>query len=129
MVLRVGLKGEREMLVESGHVTDMDAFSTHSLVLLMEMASRAAIENCLPEGKMTVGTMIRIRHFGLSPPGSKVRAVSVLRSIEGRKLVFDVAASEGSATIAEGRNEQLIVSKDKFLGRIERKADQMMTSG
>jgi predicted thioesterase len=128
MMLRVGLKGEKEMIVEQGHVTDMDAFSTHSLVLLMEMASRAAIENCLPEGKMTVGTMIRIRHFGLSPPGSKVRAVSVLKNIEGRKLVFDVAAFEGSETIAEGRNEQLIVTTEKFLGRIGKKADQVISA-
>jgi fluoroacetyl-CoA thioesterase len=129
MMLRVGLKGEKEMRVERRHLTDTDAFSTHSLVLLMELASRAAIENCLPEGKMTVGTMIRIRHFGISPPGSKVRAVSFLREIAGRRLVFDVAAFDGSVMIAEGRNEQLIVSTEKFLGRIEKKADQMIAAG
>jgi fluoroacetyl-CoA thioesterase len=108
MMLRVGLKGEKEMRVERRHLTDTDAFSTHSLVLLMELASRAAIENCLPEGKMTVGTMIHVRHFGISPTGSKVRAVSFLREIAGRRLVFDVAAFDGSVMIAEGQNEQLI---------------------
>jgi fluoroacetyl-CoA thioesterase len=129
MMLRVGLKGEKEMRVERRHLTDTDAFSTHSLVLLMELASRAAIENCLPEGKMTVGTMIHVRHFGISPTGSKVRAVSFLREIAGRRLVFDVAAFDGSVMIAEGQNEQLIVSTEKFLGRIEKKADQMISAG
>jgi fluoroacetyl-CoA thioesterase len=128
MMLRVGLKGEKEMLVERRHLTDTEALSTHSLVLLMELASRAAIDNCLPEGKMTVGTLIRIRHFGISSPGSKVRAVSFLREIQGRRLVFDVAAFDGSKKIAEGRNEQLIVSREKFLARIEKKADQMFLS-
>jgi predicted thioesterase len=129
MMLRVGLKGEKEMLVEHRHVTDTGALSTHALVLLMELASRAAIENGLPEGKMTVGTFIRIRHFGVSPPGSKVRAVSFLRDIEGRKLVFHVAAFNGSGKIAEGRNEQLIVSKDKFLAKIGKKEEQMVSAG
>jgi predicted thioesterase len=127
-MLRIGLRGEKEMVVEHRDVTETKALSTHALVLLMELASRAAIENRLPEGKMTVGTRIRIRHFGVSSPGSKVRAVSLLRDIDGCKLFFDVAAFDGSGKIAEGRNEQLIVTREKFLARIEKKVDQMAFS-
>jgi len=132
--LQIGLKGEKEMLVESRHLasapggTGTEALSTHFLVLLMELASRDAIENLLPEGKMTVGTLIRIRHFGNVPLGSRIRSVSVLKEIDGRRLVFDVVAFDDSGKVAEGRNEQLIVSQDRFLERIEKKKNPTVSA-
>jgi predicted thioesterase len=71
---------------------------------------------------MTVGTFIRIQHLAATPLGSKFRAEASFKEIDGRKLVFDVAAYDELEKIAEGENEQLIVSIDKFLVRIKRKA-------
>jgi len=98
-----------------------EVLSTHRVVLLMELAARNAIKDRLPEGKMTVGTFIRIQHFAATPLGSKVRAEACLKEIVGRKLVFDVAAYDEFEKIAEGENGHLIVSIDKFLGRIKKK--------
>ena len=125
--VRVGVKGEEEMVVGRDDLASMmgnigaDVLSTHRVVLLMELASRNAIKDRLPEGKMTVGTFIRIRHLAAAPLGSKVRAEASLKEIDDRKLVFDVSAYDEFEKIAEGENEQLIVSIDKFLSRIKRK--------
>ena len=125
--IQSGLKGQEEMVVGRCDLASMmgnigaEVLSTHRVVLLMELAARNAIKESLPEGKMTVGTFIRIQHFAATPLGSKVRAEASLKEIGGRRLVFDVAAYDEFEKIAEGENEQLIVSIDKFLARIKKK--------
>ncbi len=68
--IRIRLRGYKEIVVTEKDLASVtgnigaDVLSTHCVVLLMELASRSAIEGLLPEGKMTVGTQINIRHFG-----------------------------------------------------------------
>jgi len=125
--VEVGLRGEEKMVVERSDLASImgnigaEVLSTHRVVLLMELAARNATKECLPVGKMTVGTFIRIQHFAATPLGLKVRAEAYLKEIDGRKLVFEVAAYDEFEKIAEDENEQLIVSIDRFLARIKRK--------
>lgn len=87
----------------------------------MEQATRDALEGALPEGKMTVGTLIRMKDFAATPLGAKVRAYAYLREIDGRRLVFDVEAYGEFEKTSEGVNERFIVSVDKFLEKVETK--------
>jgi fluoroacetyl-CoA thioesterase len=125
--IQIGLRGEEKMVVERQDLASMmgnigaEVLSTHRVVLLMELAARNAIKDRLPDGMMTVGTFIRIQHFAASPLGAKVRAEAELKKVEGRKLVFGVIALDEFEKIAEGENEQLMVSIDKFLDRVKRK--------
>jgi fluoroacetyl-CoA thioesterase len=125
--IQIGLKGEEEMVVERQDLASMmgnigaEVLSTHRVVLLMELAARNAIKACIPEGMMTVGTFIRIQHFAASPLGSKIHAEASLKKVDGRKFVFDVIARDEFEKIAEGENEQLMVSVDKFLDRVVKK--------
>ncbi len=125
--IQIGLKGVEEMVVERQDLASMmgnigaEVLSTHRVVLLMELAARNAIKDLLPEGMMTVGTFIRIQHFAASPLGFKVHAEASLKKVDGRKLVFDVIARDEVEKIAEGENEQLMVSIHKFLDRVVKK--------
>ena len=125
--IHVGLKGVREMEVtpedlasHSGN-TGADVLSTPRLILLMEQASRHAIEGRLPPGKITVGTLIQIRHFAASPLGATVRAEAVLTEIDGRRLLFEVVAYDEVEKISEGINERYIVSEANVLERVRKK--------
>ena len=125
--IEVGLKGEKEMVVQLDDLASVmgnvgaQVLSTHQVVLLMELAARNAIKDSLPPGMMTVGTMIRIRHFAAAPMGMKVRTEATLKEIDGHRLIFDVTAYDECDKIAEGQNEQLIVTVEKFLKRVEEK--------
>jgi len=125
--IQIGLKGQEEMVVERKDLASVmgnigaEVLSTHRVVLLMELAARNAIKDCLPEGKMTVGTFVRIQHLAAAPLGSKVRAEAQVKEIEGRRLVFEITVYDEFERIAEGENEQLIVSIDRFLARIQKK--------
>ena len=123
----IGLKGQVEMVVgfedlaSSGGNEGAEVLSTPRLIHLLEEAARDAIADVLPEGKMTVGSMINMKHFAATPQGIKVRAESYLGEVDGRRLVFDVAAYDEFEKVSEGVNERFIVSIDKFLEKVKTK--------
>ena len=126
-MIETGIRGVREIVVERQDLASAvgnvgaEVLSTHQVVLLMELASRKAIERFLPPGKMIVGTRISIRHVAAAPLGSKVRAESILKEIIGRRHIFDVAAYDEVDKLAEGQNELLILSADAFLAKVKAK--------
>jgi len=127
MNLEVGLMGYQELVVSeralasfAGNV-GVDVLSTHRVVLLMEMAARNAMLGRIPEGKITLGTRIDIRHFAAAPPGAQVRAEARLTAVEGRRLFFQVAAYDQFEKLAEGENEHIIVSLEGFKNRLQKK--------
>ena len=125
--MRVGMKGVKEMVVGPQDLASVlgnigaDVLSTHRVVLLIEQASRNAIEKFVPGKSMTVGTMINIRHLAATPLGRKVQAEAYLKRVDGRRMLFDVAAYDEFEKIAEGENEHLLLSVDRFLDRVRRK--------
>ena len=127
MGLQTGLTGEKEMLVTESDLASFagnigaDVLSTHRIVLLMELAARQAIEGRIPEGKITLGTHVDIRHFSAAPIGSRVRAVARLKASKKNKLYFHVAAYDDIEQLAEGENEHVIVPQIEFLKKVRRK--------
>lgn len=134
MGLQIGLSGEKEMLVTENDLASFagnigaEVLSTHCIVLLMELAARQAVEGRIPEGKITLGTRVDIRHFSAAPVGSRVRAVARLSALEGHRLHFHVAAYDDVEKLAEGENEHVIVSQDFFLKKVKRKAGKTQQS-
>jgi len=122
-----GLEGEKAIVVSHRHLSSAtgnfgsDVLSTHEVVLLMELAAREAIQGRLPEGMITVGTRVDIRHLAAAPLGTRVWARARLTKVEGRRLTFDVEAFDAFGTLAKGENEQLIVSRDRFIDRVRRR--------
>jgi predicted thioesterase len=127
MDLEVGLRGCQELVVSEKDLASfagnvgVDVLSTHRVVLLMEMAARKAILGRIPEGKITLGTRIDIRHFAAATPGVQVRSEARLTAVEGRRLLFHVAAFDPFEKLAEGENEHIIVSLEGFKNRLQQK--------
>ncbi|MFO7599389.1 MAG: hypothetical protein R6X27_06210 [Candidatus Desulfacyla sp.] len=127
--LEVGARGYEEWVVSEKDLASfagnvgVDVLSTHRVVLLMEMAARNAVLGRIPEGKITLGTRIDIRHLSAAPPGVRVCAEAELTAIQGRRLIFHVAAFDPVEKLAEGENEQIIVSLEAFKTRVRRKME------
>jgi len=125
--LEKGLRGYEELVVSEKDLASfagnvgVDVLSTHRVVLLMEMAARNAVSGRLPEGKITLGTRIDIRHLAAAPPGVRVCAEAELTAIQGRRLTFHVVAFDPVEKLAEGENEQIIVSLEGFKRRLRQK--------
>ncbi len=127
MELVTGLKGERRLVVSPRHLSSAtgnfgsDVLSTHEVVLLMELAAREAILGCLPDGMITVGTRVDVRHTAAAPLGAEVTARARLEEIRGRVLLFFVKAEDRFGTLAAGENEQRIVSRAGFHRHVRRR--------
>lgn len=119
-----GIKGYKEMMVVheataarfgSGLV---EVFATPAMVALMEGTSQFSIQDLLPNGYITVGTEVNIRHLKATPKNKKVWCKSELIRIEGRKLTFKVDAWDEQGKIGTGTHQRFIVHGETFMKKI-----------
>ena len=99
----------------------LDVFATPAMVALMEEAAWKCVAPHLDEGAGTVGTSMQIKHVSATPMGMRVTASSELIEVDGRRLVFNVEASDGAGLIGSGVHERFIIMNDKFMARTESK--------
>lgn len=97
------------------------------MVALMEDAALELAKSYLEEGQTTVGAEIRCRHLAPTPVGMKVTATAKLRSIERRKLWFDIEVNDEKGKCGEGSHLRVIVNSKAMSekagekGRIKRR--------
>lgn len=96
---------------------DMEVFATPAMIALMENAAMLAVAAGLPEGSSTVGSEMNVTHIKPSGLGAEITATAVLTSVEGRKLTFNVGASDSDGMIGEGTHVRYIVDRERFLAK------------
>lgn len=125
--IRPGLKGELALVVAEEHTArhlgsgGVRVLATPQMILLVERAGVAAIDHLLPEGYLTVGAHLDVRHLAPTPVGFEVRAVAELVEVDGRRLDFRVTVHDGVELVGEGRHERYIVDLERFGRRVAEK--------
>ena len=116
----LGLTGEAETVVTpeitvGGHVPGMPmVYGTPFMILLMEIASGRAIAPCLPEGFVSVGAHVDVRHLAPTPLGRTVKARARVIEKTRTSVVFAVEAHDGERLIGEGRHRRGVVDSRGF---------------
>ena len=105
--------------VGSGSV---QVYATPMMIALIENCAAACVQDELPEGDTTVGTLINVSHVAATPCGMKVTATATLTAIDGRQLSFHVKAEDECGLIGEGEQQRVIVHTDKFNAKAAAKA-------
>lgn len=72
----------------------------------------------------TVGIRVGVRHLKAAPVGCKIRVVSELLNVEGRKLVFKVEAYWNEEKIGKGIHERFVVDRKSFLEKVRRRVEK-----
>ena len=97
----------------------LDVFSTPSMIALMEKAAYTLVQESLADGESTVGTQMNVDHVKASKIGETITAKAILTEIDGRKLTFDVSATDSAGnTIGRGVHTRFIIQVEKFLSRL-----------
>lgn len=123
-MLGIGLKHTSEQTVCEALTAmqmgsgDLPVFATPAMLALMENAAMMAVANNLPEGCTTVGGHIESSHLRPSKIGEKVSAVAEVTKIDGKKIVFRVAAYSGETLLGEGTHLRFVVEKEKFISKL-----------
>jgi len=102
-------------------------YATPAMVGLMEGACVAAVGPLLPETMSTVGIDLNVRHLAPTPVGMSVRAVAELTEIDGKRLLFRVAAFDNKEQIGSGTHERYIVDIGKFSQNAEAKLKELFS--
>jgi len=92
-------------------------YGTPMMIMLMEKASGTAIAGRLPEGWITVGSEVDIRHLAPTPVGRTVTATARVLEVAGRSVLFEVEAHDGERKIGEGRHRRGAVNLKRFAER------------
>jgi fluoroacetyl-CoA thioesterase len=116
----IGMTGEKAVTVTTemtvGHfVANMPrVYGTPMMILHMEMAAGSSIASHLPEGYISVGMDVKVRHLAATPVGRTVRAISRVKQIDTKSVVFEVEAWDGERKIGDGTHRRGIVNVMEF---------------
>jgi predicted thioesterase len=96
---------------------DVPMLGTPRVLALAEAATVAATATRMAPGMTTVGVLVELEHKAATPVGRTVVAQARLAKVDGRRLLFEVSVAEGSATVAEGRVERVLVDRQRFVAK------------
>jgi len=128
--LRPGLRGEASLVVGEEHTAPrvgsgvIHVLATPVMINLIEAAALAAVEQLLPPGHQSLGTVLHVRHIAATPVGMRVTAFATVEKIEGRTITFKVEARDERELIGDGTHERVVVNVEKFDQRVQRKLVQ-----
>lgn len=110
-------KEDSAMSMGSGLV---EVFATPSMIANMERAALLCVEHLLDDSQTTVGTRLEISHFKATAIGQHLSFKAILTAIEGKKLEFEVSASDEQAEVGNGKHIRYIIDKEKFMNKLRR---------
>lgn len=101
--------------------------ATWTVVHQMEVAGRKLLAPHLEPGNEGIGAHIRVDHRSPAPIGSHVRVVATATGVTANRLTCRVAAYCGPRLLAEGEFVQVVMSKARLAGLIERHLNRAAT--
>ena len=112
----LGSRGTFTLTVKPEHLANRfkdamlpQVLATPMMILAMENAALNAIRSFLDPGESAVGTAVNIRHLAATPVGHQVRAEAEVTKVEGRRIEFNVTASDESEEIGRGTHERVVI--------------------
>ncbi|WP_370399431.1 thioesterase family protein [Sulfitobacter sp. JB4-11] len=128
--LEVGSTKSRKITIDADRTIDFmgedcRVYATPSLVRDIEHACRDLIVESVPAGQDSVGTTVSIAHIAPTLLGMEVTVTVTVAALDGRKVAFDVTASDPLDKICTGRHERFIVDVGKTRDRLRQKAEKL----
>ena len=125
--LQPGLTGRAELVVGEEHTAPrvgsglVHVLATPVMINLFEAAALDAVDQHLPAGYQSLGTVLNVRHIAATPVGMRVTSLARILRIEGRTVHLSVEARDEKELIGDGLHERVVVNVEKFSQRIQRK--------
>ena len=106
---------DRDTMGEYGSTTLDYLMSTPSMVAILISASAKLLNPLVPEGSITVGGSVELRHEQPTLLGEKVWMVVTVRQVNDNRISLDFIASDKSGVIARGKHERFVVKGENVL--------------
>ena len=121
------MTGRAELQVGEEHTAPrvgsgkVHVLATPVMINLFEAAALDAVDQYLPQGYQSLGTVLNVRHIAATPVGMKVFALARIIRVVGRTVHLAVEARDERELIGDGTHERVVVNVEKFSLRVEKK--------
>ena len=122
--MEAGIKNEKSLIVTEDLTASkvgsglLPVYATPSMIALMENTGAESVQSYLAEGEGTVGVAVDIKHISATPVGMTVRCESLLKEVNGKKLVFEVNAYDEKGLIGTGIHKRAVINNETFMARL-----------
>ena len=112
--MEAGIKNEKSIVVTEDVTASkvgsglLPVYATPSMIALMEGTCAESVQSELAEGEGTVGVSVDM----------KVRCESLLKEVNGKKLVFEVNVYDEKGLIGTGTHKRAIINNEAFMARL-----------
>jgi len=123
VVFQTGLRGVAKLMVSASDTATalgsgtVDVLGSPRLIALCEEACQNAMTDHLEPGTTTVGMRVQFDHLHPTPVGAEVSAEAVLKKVDGRRLRFEVSATDAGGLVAAGKFTRVIVGIEDFMSK------------
>ncbi len=97
--------------------TGVAVVSSQALIVWCEQAAHRAIADYHDPGEATLGVHFDLAHAAPARLGREVVAEAEVVAVAGRRITFEVRASQDGVTLLHGRHERVVVDHARFLDR------------
>ena len=111
----------REMSVAHFHEHMPEVYGTTIMIYHLEVTAELAIRDYLPEGWVTVGVVVNVKHLAATPVGATVTTRAEVIEVRDHTVTFAVEAHDGFEKIGEGIHVRAPVEMERFLKKMETK--------
>ena len=112
----------RELTVAHAYPGLPEVYASPQMIMLMEMACADAIASLLPQGWVSVGAHVDVKHLAATPVGMTVTASARVIEVAERSVRFACSAHDGLDLIGEGFHVRAPVALHRFVEGVARKA-------
>jgi fluoroacetyl-CoA thioesterase len=127
--LTLGLTREETFQVEEQHTAyhigsgDERVLGTPWMISFMERVSNRLVSEHLPEGFMSVGVHVDVRHLAATPVKATIRVRVEVTGLEGKRVILAVDAWDAYDKIGAGQHTRALVERQRFLDRVMQKGN------
>ena len=115
----------REMTVAHFQEHMPAVYGTPIMIYHMEVTAAELIQPYLPDGWVSVGVVVDVKHLAATPVGATVTLHARVLGADDNTVTFEVEAHDGVDKIGEGRHVRAPVEIGRFLKRVQAKTERM----
>jgi len=123
----IGLVREEVFAVEEQHTAyhigsgDERVLGTPWMISFMERVSNRLVSEYLPDGKMSVGFHVDVKHLAPTPVHASVRVRVEVLEIVNNRVILKVEAWDSRDKIGDGIHKRAVVDRGAFMDRVSDK--------
>lgn len=97
----------------------IEVFATPAMVAFMEATAQESVQKFLPEGYITLGIEINVKHKKATPVGRVVSCRSELIEADGKTFTFNIKAWDEAGEIGDATHIRYMVNAQSFMERLK----------